>query len=117
MSGLRSHLAGLSAEAAVERAYAAEGYAVAARRWRGTAGEIDLVLRGPDGLVFVEIKHSRSFAAAAARISPAQSARIASAACEFVAGEPGGQDTGMRFDAALVDGRGAIRIVPGALAV
>ena len=81
-----------------------------AQRWRGAGGEIDLILRDVNTLVFVEVKKSRSFARAAERISPRQIARILNAAEEFLAGEPAGQLTDIRFDAALVDATGAIEI-------
>ena len=43
--GLRSHLSGLAAEEAVARQYDGAGRPVCARRWRGSAGEIDLIAR------------------------------------------------------------------------
>jgi hypothetical protein len=45
--GLRAWHSGFSAEEAVARRYQAQGYAVAARRWRGLSGEIDLVPAAP----------------------------------------------------------------------
>ncbi len=84
------------------------------RRWRGAAGEIDLILRDGETLVFVEVKKSRSFARAADRLSPAQMHRIAAAAAEFLGTQPRGQLSDMRFDVALVDGSGEVRIVENA---
>lgn len=115
MSGALSHHAGLAAEAAVARRYCARGCTVAAARWRGAGGELDLVLRDGAGLIFVEVKKSRSFAAAAARLAPRQIARITAAASEFLAGEPGGQDTPARFDVALLDAQGRVEIIENAL--
>lgn len=86
------------------------GFVVAAQRWRGQAGEIDLIMRDGPLLIFVEVKRAQSFAIAAERISSQQMSRIMAAASEFVAQEPGGQDSEMRFDAALVDGTGQIEI-------
>lgn len=116
MSGLVSYLSGLSAEAAVARHYAGSGRPVAAMRWRGQGGEIDVVAREGDRVVFIEVKRARTHALAAERLGPRQIARICAAASEFVAGEPAGQMTEMRFDVALVDQHGAIAIIENALA-
>lgn len=114
--GRSNHLAGSSAETAVERRYVDTGYTIAARRWRGAGGEIDLILKSPDGeWVFVEVKKARDFDQALARILPRQVARIHAAASEFVAQFPGGANCDMRFDAALVDAMGHISIQEGVL--
>ena len=111
MSGKVSYLAGISAEDAVARDYARRGHEVAARRWRGSGGEIDLVFRDGEGLIVVEVKKARAFAHAAARLTRAQLHRIYGAVSEFVAGEPRGQLTDVRLDLALVDGTGQVRIM------
>ncbi len=111
MSGKTSYLSGLSAEEAVASRYARRGHAVAARRWRGSGGELDLVFRDGEGLIVVEVKKARDFARAAARFTRAQLGRIAGSVSEFVATEPRGQLTDVRFDLALVDGTGRIRIM------
>jgi putative endonuclease len=53
---------------------------------------------------------------AAERLGPRQMARIYGAASEFIGGEPAGQLTPVRFDVALVDGRGQIEILENAFA-
>lgn len=111
MSGIVSYHAGLSAEGAVADHYGRRGLPVAGRRWRGRAGEIDLIARDGDALIFVEVKKSRDFARAAERLTRAQFERIWATAAEFLAGEPRGQLTEARLDLALVDGLGRIRIV------
>lgn len=116
MRGKLSYLSGLSAEDSVADDYARRGYRAAATRWRGSRGEIDLVMRDGDGFIFVEVKKARDFAQAAARLSMAQFRRIQAAACEFVAGAPRGQLTDMRFDLALVDASGQIDIVENVMA-
>lgn len=115
MTGAVAYYSGLSAEESVARNYEDRGHRVRERRWRGQGGEIDLILDSDDGLVFVEVKKSRSFARAAAHLSPRQVARICAAATEYVAGEPDQLDTGMRFDLALVDGHGAMEVVENIL--
>lgn len=113
--GARAYHAGAAAEAAVARAYIRRGYTIARQRWRGQAGEIDLIVRGARELVFVEVKQARDSADAARALRPAQIARLQAAAAEFLAGEPAGQLTPARFDVALVDGSGAITVIENAL--
>ncbi|MCB2127451.1 MAG: YraN family protein [Rhodobacteraceae bacterium] len=117
MRGQVSHHAGRVAETQVEAHYRGRGYQVAARRWRGPGGEIDLVLRAGDRLVFVEVKAARTHAIAAERLSFRQMSRIAASASAFLAGEPRGQDSEMSFEVALVDGAGRIGIVENAFGV
>lgn len=114
MSGKVGYLAGLAAEEIVARDYARRGQAIVRRRWRGQGGEIDLIARDGEVVVFIEVKKSRSFAAAAERLGPRQMARIFASAEEFIAGEPRGSLTDCRFDVALVDGRGAVQIIENA---
>jgi len=106
--------AGLSAELRIAQDYERRGFVVARHRWRGAAGEIDLITRDDDGLVFVEVKKSRSIARAAERLNRRQMARIYASAEQFLAGEPDGQLTNVRFDVALVDHAGAFEIIENA---
>lgn len=115
MSGSISYHAGLSAEDQVARDYQRRGYPLAAHRWRGKGGEIDLVAQDGDGYVFVEVKKSRSHARAAERLSLRQIARLYDAASEFLSQCPLGLNTQARFDVALVDGQGRIEILENAL--
>jgi putative endonuclease len=112
--GRKADLSGRAAEDSVERRYARGGLSVAARRWRGQGGEIDLVMREGEGLVFVEVKQAKSFAAAAERLTRRQIDRIVAAASEFLAAMPAGQLTPVRFDLALVDATGRVEVREGA---
>lgn len=114
MSGAVAYQAGLCAEGAVADHYARRGQSIAGRRWRGSAGEIDLIARDGETLVFIEVKKSKSFARAAERLSRRQMDRIYASASEYIAGEPKGQDTDIRFDVALVDGVGRIEVLENA---
>ena len=114
--GLRAHLAGQAAEGAVLRAYEAQGYSHAANRWRSPAGEIDLILRKGDMVIFVEVKQARNFGRAAQALSARQAERILTAAALYLDGEPKGQLTEARLDLALVNGEGAVQIVENAFA-
>ena len=114
MTGLAAYHAGLCAEDIVARDYARRGRPVAHRRWRGQAGEIDLIAREGDCVVFIEVKKSKTFDLAASHLGRRQMDRLCVAATEFLDGEPHGQLTNMRFDLALIDGRGAVQIIENA---
>ncbi|MGR3454332.1 YraN family protein [Pseudooceanicola sp.] len=114
--GRMSHYAGAAAEERVADAYCRSGYRLAARRWRGAAGEIDLIFRRGDTVIFVEVKSARDFDAALASLGQRQIGRICRAAEEFVGGEPAGALTDIRIDLGLVDGCGELRIMENALA-
>ena len=116
MSGALAFHAGLAAEHCVADLYRDRGCHLLAERWRCAYGEIDLIFQNPQtgGLIFAEVKKSRSSAAAAARVTRAQIRRIHNAALLFVADQPRGQLTEMRFNAALVDMTGVVEIVENA---
>lgn len=114
--GARAHYAGFAAEDQVAQLYHRSGRMICARRWRGQAGEIDLIARDGAVVIFIEVKQSRTHAQAADHLTPQQMARIYGAASEFLAGEPAGQLTDVRFDVALVDGMGRIEVLENAYA-
>jgi putative endonuclease len=116
MSGARSFHAGLAAEGIVARHYDRAGQPVVAQRWRGKGGEIDLIARNGAEVIFIEVKQSRTHAAAANHLGQKQIARLFAAASEFIGNEPAGQRTLVRFDVALVDGQGRVDIIENALA-
>ncbi len=116
MSGARSYHAGLAAEEQVATFYSRSGRSVCARRWRGSAGEIDLIARDGAEVIFIEVKQSRTHAQAMDHLTPRQMARIYASASEFLAGEPRGQLTDVRFDVALVDAQGRIEVLENAYA-
>lgn len=115
MNHARNHLAGMAAENSVLREYTAKGYRLLERRFRGQSGEIDLVLAKGDDIIFVEVKKSRNFDAARARLGQRQILRIFGAASEFLGAQPKGQLTETRFDLALVNARGEVAIMENAL--
>ena len=114
MTGKTGYYAGLAAEDSVVRDYQSRNLDIAARRWRGQSGEIDLVARDGATVVFVEVKKSKDFASAALRLGRRQMDRICRAASEFLAGEPNGQLTDVRFDLALVNANGATKVIENA---
>ncbi len=114
MSGAVSYHAGLAAEDQVAADYRRRGHATCQHRWRGKGGEIDLIAQDGDGLIFIEVKKARNFARAVERITQRQLQRIYSAAAEYLARIPLGQNTPVRIDVALVNGAGHIEIIENA---
>ena len=84
-TGKLSYHSGQAAELQVARHYEREGWRVLQHRFKGAAGEIDLVLRRDDTVLFVEVKRARTHDIAASRISLQQIARINQSAEIFVA--------------------------------
>ncbi len=84
-----------------------QGLAPVVRNYRCKGGEIDLVMRSPDGtLVFVEVRarSGRGFGGAAASVTPAKQRRVMLAASHYLAAQP--QTPRCRFDVvALEPGR------------
>ena len=109
--GKRNYHDGLAAEQNVKRHYQDDGAEIAAERWRGKSGEIDLIMRKGPEIIFVEVKKASDFMRAAERVTFRQIARISKAAEEFLANEPNGQFTSVRIDVALVNGRGERHIL------
>lgn len=114
--GTANHLGGQAAETSVARAYMRSGRQVCATRYRGTYGEVDLIVRDGATLVFVEVKKSRFHDQARHRVSRQQFERIYATAAEYVETQPEGPLAEMRFDLATVDAIGTVEIHPGMLA-
>lgn len=80
------------------------GYAVLARRYRTRMGEIDIICRDGETLVFVEVKArtGRRFGGGAAAITLLKQRRITRMALDFVA-RSGLTAVPCRFDVVVVD--------------
>ena len=78
------------------------GYRIVARGFRVPVGEIDIVARRGDTLVFVEVKARTDPAAAAEALSARQTRRITLAADAFVQARPALAGLDQRFDVILV---------------
>ncbi|MEO0913652.1 MAG: YraN family protein [Pseudomonadota bacterium] len=111
--GRSANLHGAAAEDVAERLYTSRGADVLARRMRNEAGEIDLILREGEVIVFVEVKARRGRGAAATALGPAQQARLGAAAEIWLAEHAPGAE--MRFDVVLTDRSGAAEIIENAL--
>jgi putative endonuclease len=112
--GKVAYLSGLAAEDTVLRAFEARGAELQERRWRGQAGEIDLIFLENGVYVFCEVKAAQSYEQAMERLRPAQIQRIHASAAEYLGHTPGGQLSEVRFDLAIVNGQGMCRILDGA---
>ena len=93
---------GLSAESRAAMLLVAKGYRIVARRWRSPVGEIDIVARRRNTLVFVEVKARDTLDGAAESITDRQKARILAAANAWLATYPADVTRNIRFDAMLV---------------
>jgi putative endonuclease len=80
------------------------GMQIETRNWRSPAGEIDIVVRDGDELVFVEVKTRKSERAGTAEeaVSAAKQRRIVRLARAYLASVGGTPDTGVRFDVVAI---------------
>ena len=108
MAGARS--AGEQAEALAADFLAARGVTIIERNFRRRCGELDLIARDGDTLVFVEVRlRTRGdFGGAAASITASKRARIAAAAGLYLARLS--RTPPCRFDAVLLDALDPARI-------
>jgi putative endonuclease len=93
---------GLSAEMRAAAWLLAKGYRISARRWKSPVGEIDIVARRGETLIFVEVKARDHLDAAAEAVTPRQRQRIVAAAEAWLAQHPDDVMREMRFDVVLV---------------
>ena len=78
---------GIDGEDTAGRTLEARGYRILARRYRTRFGEIDLVARQGECIVFVEVKTRRggSFGDPAAAVTPEKQRRLAIMAADYLA--------------------------------
>lgn len=93
---------GMAAEAAAAALFEAEGFVILDRRVRTPRGEIDLVARRGDLVVFIEVKARASLRFAAESILPRQRRRIVGAAEIYLARHPELATLDQRLDVVLV---------------
>ncbi|MEP6607435.1 MAG: YraN family protein [Burkholderiaceae bacterium] len=108
--------AGDSAENAAASHLLAAGCRILARNARYRDGEVDLIVRERDVVVFVEVRmrHSSRFGGAAASIDAFKQRRIARAAQHWLIANYGEHWPACRFDVVTVDGSGTIEWIRGA---
>jgi putative endonuclease len=93
---------GVSAEARAGAFLMAKGYRILAKRFRTPYGEIDLVARRRNLLVFVEVKARATLDDAAYAVTPRQQRRIIDAAQAWLMVHPEHAEFDLRFDAMLI---------------
>ena len=111
--------AGDAAEDAAAKHLAAAGCRIVARNARYRDGEVDLVARERDVLVFVEVRMRGSlrFGGAAVSVNTLKQKRIARAAQHWLVGEYGERWPACRFDVVTVDGSGTIEWIRDAFQI
>ncbi len=110
--------AGATAEAAAERHLTDAGCRVLARNARYREGELDLVVRERDQVVFVEVRlrSGSRFGGALASVDVFKQKRLARAAQRWLAENFGERWPACRFDVVTVDGSGRIEWLRDAFA-
>lgn len=112
---LASYHAGLAAEKSVASKYARCGFEIIAERFKSDGGEIDVIARHDDKLYFIEVKKSKTFERAAQALGAKQMRRIQTASQYYLQQMDLPLETDMRFDVALVDAHGFIKVIPNAI--
>jgi putative endonuclease len=107
---------GAEAEDAACHVLRQRGYRIVARNWRMRLGEIDIIARDGDVLVFVEVKarSGSGFGGAEGAVGAAKRRRIIAAAAAFLAAH--GCELASRFDVVALEGRD-VRVVQDAFRV
>jgi putative endonuclease len=81
-----------------------QGYALLARKWRGAGGELDLVMRDGEELVFVEVRTRRGAAGAAEEsVGPAKRGRLIALAYTYLEAAALPEATPWRIDVVALD--------------
>jgi putative endonuclease len=98
--------AGQHGERRAERYLARHGLRTVSRNWHCRHGEIDLVMRDGDTLVFVEVRlrAPRGFADGAASVDARKQRRLIQAAALYLADHDRWQDSPCRFDVVSIEG-------------
>jgi putative endonuclease len=96
---------GQAAEELAASFLTAQGLTEIQRNYRVRSGEIDLIMRDGEHLVFIEVRYrnSRRYGGAAASVTPTKQTRLARAAQHFLLQH--GHDLPCRFDVVAIDGQ------------
>ena len=89
---------GRMAEAIASAHMIARGYRIEARNWRTASGEVDIIARRGDLVVFVEVKARDTVGAALDAVSYASRRRIEGAGQDWLAQQPDGTSLSWRND-------------------
>ena len=93
---------GISAESRAAAMLLVKGYRILARRFRTPAGEIDIVAKRRNALVFVEVKTRASYEEAVEAVTPQQQRRIVGAAEYWLQARPQDGEGDVRFDVVII---------------
>ena len=119
MTEARQNL-GKSGEDLAATELVSRGYAIVDRRYRTTHGEIDIIARDGETLVFVEVRRRSSgeFGTAAESVTPAKQRRVIRMAVAYLSLQGLYDRCPVRFDVVgiddLPDGTPRITVYPGA---
>jgi len=100
----RAHRLGHAAEWRAVWRLRLAGFSILARRYKTKLGEIDIVARRGDLLIFVEVKARVDFLSAVDALGGRQFGRVSRAASLFLARHPRYAACSVRFDAVVVSG-------------
>lgn len=98
----KSERAGRLAEFVCSLHLRLRAYGILARNFRAPTGEIDIIARRGDTIVFVEVKLRRTLVDALESLRPLQRRRIATTAELFLAARPALAGLNARFDVMVV---------------
>lgn len=93
---------GISAESRAALFLIAKAYRILARRWKTPFGEIDIVARRRNDLVFFEVKARDTLEGAAEAVTERNKQRIVAAAHLWLAHHPQDAQRALRFDVILM---------------
>ena len=96
---------GSQAETVAEKYLKKEHLKLIARNFRCQCGEIDLIMRDQDAVVFIEVRLRRSsgFASAAESVTPQKQRRVIKAANFYLQKNPALSKLPCRFDVVAID--------------
>ena len=101
-----SRARGTAAEDAARRYLEGRGLSCLDRNYRSRAGEIDLVMREEDTIVFVEVRYRKSdaFGTGAESVTRSKQRRIINTALRYLQAKPRLEDKPCRFDVVSISG-------------
>ena len=111
MTNETAYRAGVTGEELAEKYLAGRGMTPVTRRYRGLDGEVDLILRDGETLVFVEVKYRPKGAKGSGltAVTPAKRRRLIHAAAAF-ATEREEWDRPFRFDVVEISREGILHV-------
>ncbi|WP_281299956.1 MULTISPECIES: YraN family protein [unclassified Iodidimonas] len=79
-----------------------KGYRIIARRYRSPVGEIDLIARHHNSLVFIEVKARKTLTSGLEAVPPRQQQRLMRGALHFIMRHPHEAHLPLRFDVIII---------------